>query len=851
MNKNNQWFHCIKWIVASVIAMFLSPILAGVNVTESRYDSYRTGANVNETILDTSNVNANSFGLLFSFPVDGDVYAQPLYVSNLKIPDKGVHNVIYVATMNDVIYAYDADSPDGQDGGLIWVRDFRNPDKGVIPAPVPNKTAIINNNIRRNMGIEGTPLIDLSRKTLYLVSRTKESDVSVQRLHALDLATGEEKPGSPVQIEGTYRGNRFNPDFQNQRAGLAIASGQIVICWGADATEHDYPYFGWVMTYDADSLRQTGTYTTTTTINGGGIWASGRAPAVLSNTDGIDDIVLFTGNAINTLNGYNGINNFPESALRLRINPKNLANPINLVDWFTPDNWSYLDKRDLDLGGSGPVILPGTEYIVGGGKQGIMYVIDPHDMGKMQEGNPKLIQSFRAVPVLHIMGGGVVWDRTSANLPLLFYNWGESDRLRAFTFDGQKFDTKKVKVGKEYIGGHPGGILTLSSNGANRGTGIVWSWGSNKDSTLKSIKQGILRAYDAEDISHLLWDSRMNTDDDALAFAKFTPPTVANGKVYLASFSGKLLVYGLLPKQRKSRVYATIQSRIDNKVLEVPGASRSPGTRIQANTSNGQARQRWEITRLANGDRMFTTATSDLLLDDALAGSKEGINTQLWIDRTKSEIKSQTWQIIPSTDGYVKIVSRGNNRALTLSDAASDNAKWVVTQTINGQANQDWKIIKKPNAGITECNAEAIQFVSVLPRNRLLTATTNHLVQLKDPENTPAQSWKMIVRPDGHYEFHSVANDLLLTAINNDLPQSNQVQLLSADNSSAQTWKSKWIEHRYNTYSYIISGLDNLVLTVQQQNIKNNAYALSLPLDSSSVQQQWRIEDTHSIWCLD
>ncbi len=527
------------------IILFATPVWPDIDVVQSRYDLYRTGANTQETILNTSNVNARNFGLLFSYPVDGNIYAQPLYVSKLNVPGKGLRNLIYVATMKNVIYAFDADSAVGMDGGLVWARDFRPPSENVFPAPVPT-VAGIHLNTLKNLGIESTPVIDKASKTLYLIARTLENNKFVQRLHALDLITGQEKANSPVTIAATYKGVEFNPDIQTQRAGLTLASNQVIIAWGSDQPERLFSAHGWVMAYDALSLMQTGVFATTTTVTGGGIWASGRAPAVIENSVGGQDIILFTGNAIKTSkkSGYNGVANFSESMLRLRIDPKNYSNTISLVDWFTPDNWALLDKKDLDLGGSGPVILPGSGYIVGGGKEGVMYVVDPEDMGAMQTGNPKLIQSFKAVNKLHIMGGAVVWDRLSIGKPLILYNWGESDRLKAFSFDGHKFDTNNVVAGKQFIRGHPGGILTLSANGASPGTGIVWSLGA----ALRPVKQGILRAYDAENVSRLLWSSKIDTPGKAMTFAKFTPPTVVNGKVYAPTFSNKLLVYGLLPK---------------------------------------------------------------------------------------------------------------------------------------------------------------------------------------------------------------------------------------------------------------------------------------------------------------
>ncbi|MGI9214009.1 MAG: RICIN domain-containing protein [Methylococcaceae bacterium] len=800
MNAAARIALALGWMLAGFTAE------AGVQVTQSRYDHAGTGANTQETQLNTRNVNPRQFGLLGSYPVDGDVYAQPLYVSDLAIPKKGTRNVVYLATMHDVVYAYDADATGRE--ALIWTRDFRNPEAGIGPVPVAPLAT--NRNIRRYMGIESTPVIDPTTQTLYLVARTQEpadcsdnaqSDTdthcapleqnrSVQTLHALDWATGEEKPGSPVIITASYRGQSFNPRFQHQRAGLVIASGQVIITWAADAVETLYPYHGWVMSYDAKTLQQTGTWATTTTHQGGGIWAAGRAPALIDNPAGGQDVILFTGNAIKTTVGYDGQNNFPESILRLRVDPHQAPDTLSLVDWFTPDNWQKLDKLDLDLGGSGPVILPGSGYIAGGGKEGILYVVDPNHMGKMQKGNPHLIQSFRAVPELHIMGGGVVWDRSTAGLPLRFYNWGESDYLKAFTFTDHRFDLSQTQSGPDYIDGHPGGILTLSANGAESGTGIVWAAGSNRGNAVRSVRQGILRAYDAADIRHLLWSSRMNTADDALAFAKFTPPTVANGKVFLATFSNQVQIYGLLPTQRARPAYVVLQPRSINKRLESAQATHFPGSRLKLASASGRAVQRFELHILPGGDRSIQSAATGLLMDDGLNPGTEPGQARLWPLREGLEAVAQAWSIEPGNPGYVRFVSRATGRALTL---AKDRTT-LETRPPSGLATQDWNIFRRADAGITECDTSLLQFVSALPGNPLLTADSDGHVRVQQPDPATDQTWVLGASSDEGYGFYSRLHRAWLSA-----PEGTTIT------EPDPTWSIEHLPSLTDTFSHIHS----------------------------------------------
>jgi len=270
-----------------------APTWAQINITTERYDNSRTGANLNETVLATSNVNSSQFGKLYSYVVDGSVQAQPLYVSNLTIPSRGSRNVLFVVTMNDVVYAFDADS-NGTNGGILWKVDFRNSSAGVSPIPIAD---IVNNNtlnIVGNVGIESTPAIDLSSNTMYLVARTKEvsggSTNYVARLHALDITTGAEKLGGPVVIQGSVPGNApgssggrlpFDPLIQNQRTSLALVNGLVVFSWASH--EDLWAWHGWVFAYNALTLQQTSIFCVTPNGQNGGVWMAGRAPVVDSS----------------------------------------------------------------------------------------------------------------------------------------------------------------------------------------------------------------------------------------------------------------------------------------------------------------------------------------------------------------------------------------------------------------------------------------------------------------------------------------------------------------------------------------------------------------------------------------
>jgi hypothetical protein len=261
--RHADLFRCgyfIGLVVAAIVALTPRPAQAQVSVTMERYDTSRTGANLNETVLNTSNVNVNQFGKLYSYTVDGSVFAQPLYVPNVTIPGQGTHNVLYVVTMNDVIYAFDADS-NGVNGGILWSDDLRNPAAGITAIPISDIVGSNSLNIVGNVGIESTPVIDLSSNTMYLVARTKEVSGTttnyVTRLHAIDITTGAEKFGGPVVIQGSVPGTgqgssggtlTLNTFIQNQRSSLALVNGLVVFSWASH--EDMYDWHGWVAAYN-------------------------------------------------------------------------------------------------------------------------------------------------------------------------------------------------------------------------------------------------------------------------------------------------------------------------------------------------------------------------------------------------------------------------------------------------------------------------------------------------------------------------------------------------------------------------------------------------------------------------
>src|SRR6185312_2972140 len=376
--------YLIRQIFFGTLLLFVNSVSYGqVDVIMNHNDLRRTGWNSKETILTTKNVSGGNFGKIFSRDVDDEIYAQPLVLSNLHI-GQGIHNIIIVATVNNSLYAFDAD-----DAGMslpYWkvnltydsttYRPVKNSDMTGACAGLPAGYT----DFSGNMGIVGTPVIDSATNTLYVVARSKSKTGSdfVQYLHAIDLATGSEKKGSPVSITASYAGTGdgningtivFDAQKQNQRPGLLLQNGVVYICW---ASHCDWgPYHGWVMGYDASTLQQKYVYNATP--NGGlaGIWMSGQPPSV--DDDG--NLLITTGNGT-TGQGGNPNDTINRGSSLIKLSPE-----LKVKDFFTPSNYDYLNNADKDYGVNGALIIPGTHLSLSGSKDGGLYLIDNNNMG--------------------------------------------------------------------------------------------------------------------------------------------------------------------------------------------------------------------------------------------------------------------------------------------------------------------------------------------------------------------------------------------------------------------------------------------------------------------------------------
>jgi hypothetical protein len=503
----------------TVEASDTSSLVSTVHVLTQHNDFNRTGANTEEKILTTTSVTPQSFGKLFQVPVDGQVYAQPLFVGGVR-----GKNVVYVATEHNSVYAFDAD----QGGAPIWSVNLGSS----MPSQDTGGCGLLSPEI----GITSTPVINLAAQTIFVSAKTKENGAYFYRLHALDLATGAEKTNSPVTITASVRGSgdgssggtiTFDPKKHLNRPGLLLAGGKVVIAFGSNCDIS--PYHGWVMSYDEATLVQSAVFVDTPDGSQGGIWQGGVGLA----TDTAGNVYFVGGNGT-----FDGQTNLGGSIVKL--GPS--TNALTVASWFAPGNIDALSQQDLDIGGTGALLVPGTNLLVTGGKQGFFYVVNRDAMGGQTQTDGQIVQKFQATSA-QAWGGPAYWAR-GAN-PMM-YVWGQGDNLKAYRFNGTTFDGAPTVNTRTSTKGFPGGQLALSSNGDTPGTGIVWATHPNPNVPTFATGAGFIAAFNAEDITQQLWSSDTNARDTLGVVAKFAAPTIVNGHVYVGTLSGNLVVYGLL-----------------------------------------------------------------------------------------------------------------------------------------------------------------------------------------------------------------------------------------------------------------------------------------------------------------
>ena len=496
---------------------------AQVSVLTHHYDNARTGQNTSETILTHANVNPTTFGKLFTQTLDGQEAGQPLYLPNVFIPTlNATHNVMYVATQHDSVYAFDANDNQGANASPLWQANFLDPANGVTTVPLADESCYTS--AYTEFGIQGTPVIDTTRNAIYVLAMTKENGAYVHKLHALDLGTGVELFGGPVTISASFVSNgkayQFVDKYQQQRPGLLLQNGIVYIGFGSPGCNMKGE-MGWVMAYDGGTLQQVGVFNDSPGVSASAIWMSGAGLA----GDGAGNVFFSTGDGL--FDNDTGGGHFGDSVLKLTQG----IGVLTLGDWFAPYNQQYFRANNLDLGSGQILLLPeqgGGNFSLAVDKDGTMYLLDQASLGQYDAlGDLQIPQEITAPVLGEVHAGLTYWNG-------LVYLLAEATPPMAYSFANGALSDRPVMQAPKATANPTGGIV--SSNGQQ--DGIFWY------ATSPTNK---LFAYDATDLSHELYDSGMAGKRDVMAQGvHFTMPIVANGRVYV---NGKtqLTVFGLLP----------------------------------------------------------------------------------------------------------------------------------------------------------------------------------------------------------------------------------------------------------------------------------------------------------------
>ena len=661
-------------------AMLLSAALfahAQTDVLTWHNDSFRTGQNLTEAILTPANVNSASFGLLAKVAVDGKVDAQPLYVSALNVQGKGRHNVLFIATEHDTLYALDADS-----GAILWQKSLLGPGETTSDARNCNQ-------VTPEIGITATPAIDRHAGpdgTIYVIAMSKDAAGNYyHRIHALDLSTAAEQFNGPVVVKATYPGTgdgssngtvTFDPKQYKERPGLLLANGNLYTSWSSHCDIR--PYGGWMITYNQTTLAQTGVLDFVPNGNDAAPWNAGAGPAA----DAAGNVYISLGNGTfdQTLNlqGFPNKGDYGNAMVKVALTAGGLAP----TDYWTMYNSNSESSVDTDLGSGGLMLLPDfvdstgatRQLAVNAGKDHNIYIADRNNMGHFNAaGNSTLYQELAgALP-------GGEWSSPAYFNAHVFYG-SVGQNLRSFSISAARLVGSPIQATATTFG-YPG--TTPSVSAYDTTGGIVWA--------SENSNPAILHAYDANNLATELYSSAQapNSRDQFGAGNKFITPTIANGKVYVGT-QNSVGIFGCVrqkPAPLADGVY-TVTNGASKLVIDDPGANTAPGTAMYQWPANGGSNQEWFFSYDGNGFYTIQNVSSKLFLTDTNGDSTQGIALR---QGTPAHDATQLWSLTSTASGFV-IQNKGTGLVFDDSGSNPNRGPSLILWRPNSGKNQSWLI---------------------------------------------------------------------------------------------------------------------------------------------------------------
>lgn len=663
--------------LVALSATALSQAYAQTDVLTWHNDNFRTGQNAGEAILSPANVNAARFGLLANVAVDGKVDAQPLYVSALSVQGKGTHNVLFVATEHDTVYAIDADG-----GAILW-------QKSLLGAAETTSDTRGCGQVTPEIGITATPAIDRNagpHGTIYVVAMSKNASGSYfQRVHALDLSTAAEQFSGPVAVKATFAGTgdgssngavTFDPKQFKERPGLLLQNGTLYTSWSSHCDIR--PYSGWVIAFNPTTLAQTSAFDVTPNGNEAAPWNAGAGPAA----DAANNVYISLGNGTfdTTLNGAGFPNqgDVGNALLKLAFN----GGALQPVDYWTMYNSTAESGVDSDLGSGGLMLLPDQvdaaghtrHLLVAAGKDNNIYVADRDNLGHFNpNNNSTLYQELSGA-----LPGGEYSSPAYFNQHVFYGSVGHN--LKSFTIGSALLSATNVQTTATSFG-YPGTTPSVSSY--NNSNGIVWA--------TENTNPAVLHAYDANNLASELYNSNQaaNSRDHFGAGNKFIAPTIANGKVYVGT-QNSVGIFGFVRAQAAPLPDGdyVMTNNASHLVLDDPGLSLAPGTPMYQWSSNGGPNQKWFFSNHGDGYYTIQNVASKLFLANIGAVSTSGVSLK---QNTPTQDDTELWSLTATGSGFV-IKNKATNLVMDDSGANPNEGPNIVLWSANGGANQSWTL---------------------------------------------------------------------------------------------------------------------------------------------------------------
>jgi len=748
-------------LCAISVACFVSVRADATDILTQHFDNNRSGANLNETTLAPSNVTATTFGMVFQRPVDGLLFAQPLIVDKVPIGG-GTNPVVYLVTAMNTAYAYDATNPTVTTP--YWTNAFGN------PIPIGNVQSGQTDD--GYVGTYGTPVIDTNSETMFFVTEQLDTNGTYHvRLRALDITTGAERSGSGQDVTGAVSGVTFNPELEGQRAGLLLQNGRLYIAFASHGDQGAYN--GWVFAYDESSLDQLAAFVDTPTGSAGGIWMSGSGIV----GDGTN-IFLAVGNG--DFNANSGGSNYGECYLNMNSN-------LTVQSWFAPASYANLNTYDIDLGSAGPMLLPGTRTLLGGGKDGKLYLVNADSMGGYNSSVDACTESFLIGPA-EIHGGPVYWDGPCG--PTI-YIWPEEYGCAAYAVSNNVIN--EVPAWESTVtapqSSDPGGQLSLSANGSSNG--IVWATVPIAGDAGPVNEPGILYAFDACSGSQL-WNSAQYPGDNLGYFARDPAPVVANGLVYVATFSDELNVYGQVPTRTlpspvlPNGVYEFINH---NSWLGMDADNHgvTNGTGIQQWGYGGGLNQQWSLVNVTNNLYKIFGVESGLALDVDGDSLSDGALLHLW---TALNIPSQLWTITSIGGGFYSVIDSNSGLCVDVTGAAYTNGAVIHQWQYLGNANQQWGIWPADSPAVTNGLYKIVNLNSQKVLDVMNYGTTNgSTVQQYGYGGGSNQQWNVTYLGNGYYSIVGLQSRLALSVSGSSTNSGAAIQVWTNTYIPSQIWQ--------------------------------------------------------------